>query len=281
MAVRTDLALESFKAVGQIDGVVVNEHESDGVKTTEISIQTQTAAEKLGRSCGRYVTVELMPYMANSAQQTAYDTVKTELEKFLPESGMILVVGLGNSNITPDALGPAVVNRIIATRHISKQLANEIGLIGLRSVAVLAPGVLGQTGIETAEVIRAVVASIKPAAVLVIDSLAAQDLKRLGCTVQISNVGIAPGSGIGNRRFEINRDVLKVPVFSLGVPTVVHASTLVYELTGETNDTENREMIVTPREIDSVIDRASQLLSRAINCALHPDVDEDILLSCV
>lgn len=281
MAVKTDLAIESFKAVGQLEGVDVAEYECDGVKTTEISIISQAAAKKLGRSQGRYITVELMPFMANSTQQTAHKAVKAELKRLLPKEGEILVVGLGNSAITPDALGPEVVGKIVATRHISRRLAEEIGLTGIRKVATLSPGVLGQTGIETAAVIKAVSAYIKPVAVLVIDALAAQDLKRLGCTVQISDAGIVPGSGIGNRRFEINRETLGIPVFSLGVPTVVYASTLVYELTGKMNDTENEEMIVTPREIDSVIDRASQLLSWAINCALHPNVDEDILLSCV
>jgi spore protease len=205
----------------------------------------------------------------------------------LPKEGLVLVVGLGNENITPDALGPKTINLMIATRHISKEIADSVGLGDLRTVAAISPGVLGQTGIETGEIIQGVIKSVKPVAVLTIDALASRKLSRLGCTIQISDAGVTPGSGIGNSRAQISRQTLGVPVVSVGVPTVVDAATLVYDLMGKDIDEEEIEekldhnksqMIVTPKEVDLLIDRASRLLALAINSALQPTLTaEDIL----
>jgi len=278
---RTDLALESYEGCENQAGINKTEKSFGSVKITNIDIDTDAAAEQLSRPKGKYITIELAPLMNNSSNQDAHIAIKNELSKLINVDGTVLVVGLGNTKITPDALGPKTVARVLATRHISKELAIEIGLEGLKSVAVLSPGVLGQTGMETVEIIMGAVDRIHPKAVVTIDALAAKDLNRLGNTVQICNTGISPGSGVGNRRTEISEKTLGIPVISLGVPTVVDASTLVYELTGKENKTENTEMIVTPREIDMVIDRASELIGHAINCALQPNVDENILLSCV
>lgn len=278
---RTDLALESYEGCENQEGIKKTEKSFGSVKITNINVDTDTAAEKLGRPKGEYITIELAPLMNNSSDEDAHLAIKNELSKLIDTDGTVLVVGLGNTEITPDALGPKTASRVLATRHISKELASEIGLEGLNSVAVLSPGVLGQTGMETAEIIKGAVERINPTAVMTIDALAAKDLNRLGSTVQICNTGISPGSGVGNSRSEISQNTLGIPVIALGVPTVVDASTLVYELTGKENNKENSEMIVTPREIDMVIDRASELIGHAINCALHPNVNEDILRSCV
>lgn len=213
--------------------------------------------------------------------------IKNELFSLVPQDGVVLVVGLGNTNITPDALGPKTASRVLATRHITQEIARSVGLEGLRGVAVLSPGVLGQTGIETSEIIMGTIQRVNPSAVIVIDALASRRLSRLGCTVQMADTGISPGSGVGNVRTEISQDTLGVPVISVGVPTVVDATTLAYDLIGtQPQDTQlveprGAKMIVTPREIDILIDRAAQLLSHSINCALQPSIEPDILLSLV
>ncbi len=259
-------------------GVNRNEYSENSIKVTSIEITTNAAARQIGRKMGKYVTIEFGPLMNNSCENEAHDILCRELKNILPESGKMLVVGLGNRYITPDAIGPAAAQMVLATRHISKELAKSIGLNNLRSVAVITPGVLGQTGIESAEIIKSTVNQIKPDAVLVIDAFAAKDLNRLGCTIQISNTGITPGSGVGNSRAEISQETLSVPVYTMGIPTVVDAATLVYELTGKENIGSNN-MIVTQREIDSLIDRTAKLMSHSINCVLQPSVEPEILRS--
>ena len=201
-----------------------------------------------------------------------------------------MVVGLGNENITPDALGPKVAQSVLATRHIPGEIARSTGLDKLRAVAVLRTGVTGQTGIETGELIQSVVKKIRPTALIVVDALAARGLKRLGCTLQISDTGIAPGAGVGNHRMKISEDTLGVPVIAIGIPTVVDAATLLCDLLDSDDEKTHRElsdavspggnsMVVTPREIDLLIDRASHLLSLSINLALHPDMESSDLFS--
>ena len=206
----------------------------------------------------------------------------------LPKEGTILIAGIGNETITPDALGPKSADNILATRHITGELKRSLGLSGLRSVAVLAPGVLGQTGIETGELIKSVVESIKPSAVIVIDALASRSLSRLGCTIQISDAGISPGSGVGNHRLSLNKETMGIPVIGIGVPTVVDAQTLALELIPEAKlsyqqkglvSPRGEQMIVTPREIDLLIERASRLVGMSLNCALHKGLSvEDFCL---
>ena len=229
-----------------------------------------------------YITAEIPNLTKYScADESVMTILGSLLSDLLPKDGTVLTVGLGNDNITPDALGPLSCSMILATRHISGELAKSVGLDSLRPSAVHTPGVLGQTGVESAEIIKGIVRQINPAAVIVIDALAARRLSRLGCTVQMSDTGIIPGSGVGNSRAEISKSTLGIPVVSIGVPTVVDAGTLVHGLIGESTPLkkENSNMIITPREIDLVIDRAARLVGMAVNKALQPHISaEEILM---
>ncbi len=280
---RTDLALEDAEIISSTPrGVSICKEEMERVKITRIQITDSAGEKAIGKPKGNYITAEVPRFTASSVldQKTAH-LLSRELDFLLPKNrDLILVAGLGNTDITPDALGPLVCEKILATRHISKELAHELGLGGLKSVAVISPGVLGKTGIETRELILCAVKSISPSAVIIIDALAARNLSRLGCTVQISDSGICPGSGVGNSRAEINEKFLGVPVIALGVPTVVDAKTLVCDLTD--NNGENcPDMIVTPKEIDMMINRACELISASINLCLQPSLSLDELLGLI
>ncbi len=277
---RTDLALEVRELHPDCPGVECTERTIDDVTVTTMTIGRQ-AAGRLGRAAGRYITISLPPLTDHAfLPDRRYETVSEQLGHMLPREGTVLVAGLGNMSITPDALGPRAVGMIPATRHIISELERVTGGAGLRSCAVMAPGVLGQTGVEAVELIRAVCRAVKPSAVVTIDALASRSLGRLGCTVQISDAGIEPGAGVGNCRPAISQNELGVPVIALGVPTVVDAATLAADLTGEEDrvSPEGRGMIVTPREIDLLIDRAARLIALAVNHALHPTVDPEQLL---
>lgn len=280
---RTDLALENTEIISTPpSGVSIFSEEKERVKITRIKI-TDTEGEKtIGKPKGTYITAEVPRFTASSVLDRNIATLLSrELDLLLPEKrDLILVAGLGNTDITPDALGPLVCEKILATRHISKELADKLGLLELKSVAVISPGVLGKTGIETREIIASTVKSISPCAVIIIDALAARNLSRLGCTVQISNSGICPGSGVGNSRAEINEKFLGVPVISLGVPTVVDAKTLVSDLT-ESSGEDCPDMIVTPKEIDMMINRACELIAASVNLCLQPSFSLDELLGLI
>ena len=176
---------------------------------------------------------------------------------------------LGNAAITPDALGPRAARWVLATRHVAgrEQLFRKF-----RPVAVLAPGVLGQTGIETAGIIRTVAREIGASAVLAIDALAARDLSRLGRTVQIADCGIAPGAGVGNDRAELSRHTLGIPVVSMGIPTVVDCRTLLHDLGLPAPAGVPQSMVVTPRDVDLLIDRGAHLIGMAVNHAAQPEL---------
>lgn len=187
----------------------------------------------------------------------------------------MLVVGLGNRAITPDTLGPDAADMVLATRHIGGEFARSVGLDDLRPTAVITPGVLGQTGTESGEIVRGVCSVVHPAAVVVIDALAARSVARLGCTVQLCDTGIAPGSGVGQQPQPLNQSTLGVPVVGMGVPTVVDAATIAREFgrpDGGGPDLAPRgaQMMVTPREIDVMIHRAARLVAMAVNGALQP-----------
>lgn len=291
MQLRTDLALEQKEMLEEEsrppEGVESDEIQMGPVRVTRIRVRNEAGERALGRKIGTYVTVEVPPLTDDAGlDENALAAVRRELSALLPEEGAVLVAGLGNTRITPDALGPKTAGRVLATRHIAGEVARAAGLGELRPVAVLAPGVLGQTGMETAEILAGSVERIRPAAVVVVDALASRRLNRLGCTVQISDTGISPGAGVGNRRQEISRATLGVPVVSMGVPTVVDAGTLAWDLLGgrppkdaELTNPRGAGMIVTPREIDLLIDRAALLVAQAINCALQPGLDSETLLS--
>lgn len=291
MAIRTDLALESRElcANEEIDGVKSTEYQSDNIKITRIEITNENGAQKLSKEIGNYITAEVPPFSRDAELfDGRLDVISKELEELLPKEGLILVVGLGNDSITPDALGPKSIDNILPTRHISGELAQSIGLGDLRPVAGIAPGVLGQTGIETGEVIKGIVDKVNPAAVIVIDALASRRLSRLGCTIQMSDTGISPGAGIGNFRAKIDKDTIGVDVISIGVPTVVDGATLVQDLLSDNGidiseknaiSPEGETMIVTPKEIDLLIEHAARLVGMSINCALQKSIDAKDILS--
>ncbi len=276
MQARTDLALEAVT-----DAAVQKEHREDMVLCT---LDLPNAdAQKIGKSGGRYITATLPPLTDDDKQLEKKAVVLGEhLQRLLPESGSVLVVGLGNEAITPDALGPRTASMVLATRHIQGEFARSVGLDDLRPTVVLKPDVLGNTGMESSEIVSGVCDVLKPAAVIAVDALAARSLERLGCTVQLSDTGISPGSGVGNNRKALNRDLLRLPVIGVGVPTVVDAGTLVHDLVGVSQETvtpRGEQMMVTPREIDLMIARAARLIAMTIHAALQPEYSPLELLS--
>lgn len=287
MEVRTDLALEKreFLGLDEPEGVKCRTFAEGEVFFTEIRILNEKGSEALGKPIGTYVTAEIPKLMTNSVtDEEIINSIAEQLASLLPREGTVLVVGLGNTDITPDAVGPRSVSTVLATRHIDSELSREIGLGKLRSVAGFVPGVLGRTGLEAAESVKGLVEAISPCAVIAVDALAARKLSRLGTTVQISDIGIIPGSGVGNARKGITKEILGVPVISVGIPTVVDVETLVRDLTGsqgKISDEDERDMIITPREIDLVIERASELIGMSINRALQPDISVEEMLMLV
>ena len=279
MNFRTDLAIErqEYHEKEKLDGVLSSCETVDGVKITTIEIINEQGQKLIGKPKGKYITLETQKlYKSSQAFSAVCDVLSHELRKLLPSKGTVLVAGLGNEDITPDALGPKSIGLLFATRHIGSEFAQSLGLGELRSVAGIVPGVLGKTGIETVEIISGVVEKISPCCVIVIDALASRETARLGNTVQLCDTGVSPGSGVGNRRKGINAETLGVPVIAIGVPTVVDALTMatdVFEKAGVTlpniDLSEHRQMMVTPKEIDSLIDKASHLIAMGINTALQ------------
>ena len=276
MQLRTDLAIEARELAGErVSGTEYKEYSENGLKISRLSVKTPRAKQVLGKEIGTYITVEL-PSLTDNFRETD-DRIKTigrELRRLLPVNGLLLVAGLGNKDITPDSLGPKTGARVLATRHITGELARSAGLDRLRPVAVMNTGVTGQTGIETGEYISSVVRRIRPSAVIAVDALASRRVERLGRTLQISDAGIAPGAGVGNHRTRINRDTLGVPVIAVGVPTVVDARTFAGDLLGGGLRTVQsisfgHQMVVIPREIDLLTERASRLLGFSINAAIQ------------
>ena len=276
---RTDLALECRERLGENlpDGVTVEEKTGEGVTLTKIEVLTKEASLALGKPAGVYYTAAMEGFPGSDALTDDRLSFLVEaLDALVPPAGGVLVVGLGNRAVTPDAVGPMCAEKVLATRHIDKATVRALSLPRLREVSVISPGVTGQTGMEAAETVAAVCAKIKPACVIAVDALAAAGAGRLAKTVQLSSAGIEPGSGVGNARRALNRDTLGVPVISVGVPTVVDALTLTEEAYGETDPPPEAKalagMMVTPRDIDTVIDGASRLLALAINCALQKNM---------
>lgn len=272
MNFRTDLAIEGAENTPADSRDVAREHyKKEGAEITHIQVLTPRGEATVGKPQGRYVTVSL-PALADDETALARHAavVGRELTRLLPPHGTVLVVGLGNRTVTPDALGPAVADMVLATRHIQGEFARAAGLTDLRPVAVLAPGVLGQTGTESSELVRGVCREVCPAAVVAVDALAARSVARLGRTVQLCDSGISPGSGVGNNRRPLNRDTLGVPVIGMGVPTVVDAATLARETMGREPHGEAAGMMVTPREVDVMVSRAARLIAMSLHAALQP-----------
>ena len=274
MQSRTDLAIENTETEEYLKGIEKEEIHQDNLKITRITVTNTETANIIGKPVGKYITIECLPITDNMGDmKKETEIIGNEIKKFLPKDGEILVAGLGNKDITPDALGVRSMEYILATRHLKGEFARVAGLDKLRGVSVITTGVMGQTGIETGEIIESVVREIKPAVLIAVDALAAKEVSRLGCTVQISNTGINPGSGVGNRRKGINEKNTGIPVIAVGIPTVVDLMTLVHD--------KDESMIVTPREIDLLIERGAKLIGMGINCALQGEYDYDTLSALV
>ena len=284
MNIRTDLALEQKETKsGELSGIESTIENHGEITVTRIKVKDDIGAKNLNKPIGDYVTVEIPPIDRHGgAYEDTAQIISRELCSLLGTvSGTVLVVGIGNTAITPDALGPKTALGILATRHISRELCEQIGLPHLKSVAVLSPGVLGQTGMELMEIVKGAVENTNPCAVIAVDALTARKVSRLGRTVQLSNTGISPGSGVNNARKELSKATLGVPVIAVGIPTVVDAATLIYDFCGYSANSEGENMIVTPKEIDLMIDRAAELLSFSINTCLQPDTDPEIIRALV
>ena len=291
--VRTDLALEQRERFVsdqiEIPGVAVEETYDDmcEVRVTTVRIETENGAAVMGKPVGNYITLEA-PKMAEadeSYHREISGKLMEVLEGCLPEKEdgqSILIIGLGNRNVTPDALGPLVVEHLDITRHLVKEYGKyALGGEADRLVSAVVPGVLGQTGMETVEIVRGIVEETEPDFVIAIDALAARSVRRLNRTIQIANTGIAPGSGVGNHRNAITKETVGVPVIAIGVPTVVDAATIVgdsiEEYVAKCRDEgmrENKEhlippylygMFVTPKDIDETMERTSYTISEALN----------------
>lgn len=283
MNFRTDLAIERCEFLGEknIEGIEIERFEAKGATVSRIDVVNEKGARIVEKPVGRYVTVEVTPF-AKHAQfiDDSFEVLCEEMKRMIPEKGSVLVAGLGNIRITPDALGPKCASMIFATRHITGELLKSTGLDGLRSVSAFSTGVMGETGAEAGELIEGAVKMLKPDIVITVDALAARSVSRLGNTVQMCNTGIVPGSGVGNSRKEISERTLGIPVIAIGVPTVVDAATLVSDYSGVNEvDDDAKTMMVTPREVDLMIERAAKLTSLAVNCALQKEIKpEDMLI---
>ncbi len=282
MGIRTDIAVE-FMAdkTEKEDSVTVKKYDVEGIEVTNVEILSEQAARDIGKPVGKYVTLETHNGYNIFDMEMLRELLIAEIRGLLGRvEGDILVVGVGNKTVTPDALGPKAAEGVVATRHYPEDIIEKLELDGLRSVSVICPGVLGQTGVEVKEMLEGAIERIRPEAVVIVDALAARDVSRLGRTVQLSNTGLAPGSGVGNRRSELSERTLGVPCVTVGVPTVVDASTLSFDLTGD-EKAEHEPLIVTPRDIDRLIEKSSQVIAYSLNFALQPDVDVELLVSAL
>jgi len=278
---RTDLAVEASETTEAIAGIISENHNRDGFPVTLVSVTNHSAAEKLGKPVGKYVTLELgkLKRREQGAFRAAVYALAEELSELLRLNNgeTVLVAGLGNRAISPDAIGPEAVQNIIVTNH----LPPSGNYSRLRPVCAVEAGVPGTTGIESAALVRAVADSIKPDRVIVVDALASRRFTRVCTTVQLTDTGIIPGSGVGGSRAEISGKTLGVPVIAVGVPTVVDAGTLACDVLEQAGITDVPElsdfggMMVTPRDIDESVADLSRLIGYAINLALHQELNID------
>lgn len=272
---RTDLALERLEGLENqtIPGIESRAWRQSPLSFHSISILDKRGEQALGRPQGRYLTAEMEPRALSDSQwiYRAAMALAQQLRSMLPGKGAVLAVGLGNRAMTPDALGPLALEHLIITRHLISAMPGEFG--SMRPVCALASGVLGTTGIETAEIVRGAVARVQPAAVVAIDAMASRSLDRLCRTFQMSDTGIVPGSGACNPRHALNSDSLGVPVIALGVPTVVEARTLALDLVpgGQLDEDKgpDADMLVSPKDIDLQVAKCAKVLGYALNLALQ------------
>ena len=294
MAFRTDLAVEAIenhKTAAALPHVRQSDRTLEGFAVHEVRILSEDAVREIGKPQGRYLTLELDALIRREedAFPRACKALSTLLRELLPHpnDGPVLIAGLGNRMITPDAIGPQTADHVIATRHLVAQ--SPAIFADWRPVSALAPGVLGQTGVETGEVICGVLDRVRPAVVIAVDALAAGRLSRLLRTVQLADTGITPGAGVGNARAALNKETLGVPVIAVGVPTVVDGATLAHEISSqlgqpacEALDDLSQPVMITTRDIDHEVADISRMIGYAVNMALHPHLsvaDIDLYLS--
>ncbi len=315
-SVRTDLALEAREIYTEsngsdISGVESEEYIDNNVRVSVVKITDDQGAKIIGKPKGDYITLEFPELVYYDGQRIidVSQVMAKELTKLvdLKEDMTALVVGLGNWNITADAVGPKVVSKVMVSRHLKEYVPDDIDE-GVRPVCAIAPGVLGLTGMETSEIIKGIVDKVKPSLIICIDALASRRTQRVNRTIQMGNTGIAPGAGIGNKRLELSKDTLGVPVIAIGVPTVVHAGTIAndvidlvldnliksstkgsafYNMLKDVDKDEKESlikevldptlggMVVTPKDIDKVIDSVSKIIANGINIALQPALTLD------
>jgi len=318
---RTDLAIEAremYFETGKIDteikGVKVEEKKYDkDILVTRVEILDRSGEEALGKGKGHYITIEL-PKNESREQETyeeACQVCATELDTLLKDnlSGSVLIVGLGNWNITADAVGPKALKSVLVTRHLLEYMPEEIDS-RLKSVCAVSPGVLGLTGVETGEIVKGLVQKVQPSLVIAIDALCARCIDRVNNTIQLTDTGIVPGAGVGNRRKALTKETLGVPVIAIGVPTVIDAATIAgdtmdmlieslkqtagennsllkilslaeqedkYVLIKEVLGERHSDFVVTPKEIDTLVDDVAAIIANGINIALHEGITlEDI-----
>ncbi|MCC5910322.1 MAG: GPR endopeptidase [Clostridiaceae bacterium] len=312
--VRTDLALEARELYQEdkqqeIPGVAVDQEELSHTLITRVEVLDQQGEEIMKKAKGKYITLESAGLRRPDAdfKDEISQILAKEIRKLvnIEKHLKVLVVGLGNQHVTPDALGPNVVSKLFVTRHMF-QFYNKENDDDLAELSAISPGVMGTTGVETTEIIKGIVANIKPDVVVAVDALASRKMERVNATIQISDTGIHPGSGVGNKRQGLNKETLGIPVIAVGVPTVVDAATLTndtiqmvidnfakeakpgsqfynmlkdlkeeekYQLIKETLEPYGVNFMVTPKEVDEIILNLSQIIANAINIAVHPGID--------
>ena len=288
-AKRTDLALEareiwqeSAEKTTRLAGVKATKQRQEGYPVTRVDILDGRGEAALGKPQGSYLTIDLTTFWQRKADffERAVRAVGNQLKTLLPPEGPALVIGLGNDAMTPDAVGPLAVDSVLVTRHLIAAMPKHFS--GFRPVAVQRTGVLGTTGVESAEAVRGLVAEVQPALVIAVDALASRRVGRVCATVQLSDTGIIPGSGVGNHRSALNRETLGVPVFAVGIPTVVDGATLCADLLeGAGNVPDPRSLpggtlMVTPRDIDQQVRDLAKVVGYGINWALQDLEIEEI-----
>ena len=289
---RTDLALEarelwqeSAERTTRLAGVKAIKSKQEGYPVTRVEILDERGEEALGKPRGSYLTIDLATFWQRKADffERAVRAVGGQLKTLLPPEGAALVVGLGNRAMTPDAVGPLAADSVLITRHLIAAMPKHFA--GFRPVAVQRTGVLGTTGVESAAAVRGLVEQVQPSMVIAVDALASRRVGRVCATVQLSDTGIIPGSGVGNHRAALNQETLGVPVVSIGIPTVVDAATLAVDLLEEAGVEHvdgdklrgNRQnMMVTPQDIDQQVRDLSKVVGYGINWALQDLEIEEI-----
>ena len=289
---RTDLALEareiwqeSAEKTTRLSGVKATKQRQEGYPVTRVDILDGRGEAALGKPQGSYLTIDLTTFWQRKADffERAVRAVGSQLKTLLPPEGPALVIGLGNDAMTPDAVGPLAVDSVLVTRHLIAAMPKHFS--GFRPVAVQRTGVLGTTGVESAEAVRGLVAEVQPALVIAVDALASRRVGRVCATVQLSDTGIIPGSGVGNNRSALNRETLGVPVFAVGIPTVVDAATLAADLMEEAGIADidedklragQQNLMVTPRDIDQQVRDLAKVVGYGINWALQDLEIEEI-----